>query len=76
MVDDDDYKKIFWAMKRVSERSGHDMAAGKNLPAPKVSDMKADLKEFEDYQSAARKRKKDTEEMRKKLEEPPKAETL
>jgi hypothetical protein len=75
VVEDDDYKKIYWAMKRVSERSGHDMAAGKNLPPPKIDDMKADLKEFEDYQSAIRKRKKDTEEVRKKLEEPPKAAT-
>jgi hypothetical protein len=76
VVEDDDYKKIFWAMKRVSERSGHDMAAGKNLPPPKINDMKADLKEFEDYQGVIRKRKKDTEDARKKLEEPPKAETL
>jgi energy-coupling factor transporter ATP-binding protein EcfA2 len=76
VVDNDDYKKIFWAMKRVSERSGHDMAAGKNLPPPKIDDMRADLKEFEDYQGVTRTRKKDTEEVRKKLEEPPKAETL
>jgi hypothetical protein len=76
VVEDDDYKKIFWAMKRVSERSGHDMAAGKNLPPPKIDDMKADLHEFEDYQGVIRKRKKDTEDTRKKLEDPPKAETL
>jgi len=47
-----------------------------NLPPPKINDMKADLKEFEDYQGVIRKRKKDTEDTRKKLEEPPKAETL
>lgn len=76
VVEDDDYKKIYWGMKRVSERSGHDMAAGKNLPPPKIGDMKADLKEFEDYQGAIRKRKKDTEDARKKLEDPPKAATL
>jgi AAA domain len=76
VVEDDDYRKIFWAMRRVSEHSGHDMAAGINLPLPKIDDMKTDLKEFEDYQGAVRKRKKGTEEARKKLEDPPKAETL
>ena len=25
IVDDEDYKTVFWAMKRISERSGHDM---------------------------------------------------
>ncbi len=76
VVENGDYKKIFWAMRCVSEHSDHDMAAGKKLPLPKIDDMKTDLKEFEDYQGAVRKRKKDTEEARKKLEDPPKAETL
>ena len=30
VVDDDDYVKIYWAMKRASERSGHDMASARN----------------------------------------------
>ena len=34
VVKDEDYHKIFWAMRRVSERSGHDMAAAKNIPIP------------------------------------------
>ena len=46
VVEDSDYKTIYWAMKRVSERSGHDMAAGKNVPAPTPDDMKADLDEL------------------------------
>jgi hypothetical protein len=31
-IADEDYRTVFWAMKRVSERSGHDMAAGKSIP--------------------------------------------
>ena len=29
VIEDDDHKKVYWAMKRVSERSGHDMAVGR-----------------------------------------------
>lgn len=76
VVEDDDYAKVYWAMKRVSERSGHDMAAGKNLPPPKPDDMKADLKEIEDYRAAVNTRRKDTDKRRAELEKPPKAQTL
>jgi ABC-type ATPase involved in cell division len=74
VVEDDDYQTIFWAMKRVSERSGHDMAAGKNVPTPKPSDMKSDLDTIDAFRTLVQKRRKDAEERRKKLEEPPKAE--
>ena len=40
VVADEDYKTIFWAMKRASERSGHDMAAAKNIPLPKIEELK------------------------------------
>ncbi len=76
VVDDDDYKKIFWAMKRVSERSGHDMAAARNVPVPKPDDMKADLKAIDDYRVAIDKRRKETTERRAEYEQPPKAKTL
>ena len=49
VVEHADYKTVFWAMKRVSERSGHDMAAGKNIPTPTPVDMKADLQEIDTY---------------------------
>jgi hypothetical protein len=49
VVDDEDYKQIFWAMKRVSERSGHDMAAARNVPVPRPDEMKVDLKVIDDY---------------------------
>ena len=74
VVEDADYRTIYWAMKRASERSGHDMAAGKAAPAPKPADMKADLDELDTFRLAIGKRKKDTEEKRKLLEQPPAAE--
>jgi hypothetical protein len=76
VVDDDDYKTVYWAMKRASERSGHDMAAGRNVPVPKPDEMKADLKKIDDYRVAVDKRRKDTEAGRKRLQDPPKAATL
>ena len=73
VVDNNDYKTVFFAMKRVSERSGHDMAAGKSAPLPTPADMKADLEEIHNYRISAVKRKQATEKERKALEEPPKA---
>ncbi len=73
VVEDEDYKMIFWAMKRVSERSGHDMATGKNVPTPKPADMKADLDEIENFRIAVDKRRKEATQRREKYEEPPKA---
>jgi hypothetical protein len=60
-------------MKRVSERSGHDMAAGKAIPVPTLADMKSDLDVIEQYRIDATKRKKDAEKRRADLEHPPKA---
>ena len=73
VVDDEDYKTIFWAMKRVSERSGHDMAAAKNLPVPKIEDLKKEVTALDKYRVGLRKRSKAAEETRTKLEQPPKA---
>ena len=76
IVDDDDYKKIYWAMKHVSERSGHDMAPGRNVPIPKPDEMKSDLKVIDDYRLAIDRRKKATTDRRADYEKPPKATTL
>lgn len=73
VVEDEDYKTIYWAMKRVSERSGHDMAAGKNVPTPKPTDMKTDLDAIDTFRAGVQKRRKEAEERRMKLEDPPKA---
>lgn len=76
VVEDDDHKQVYWAMKRVSERSGHDMAAGKAIPVPTPSDMKSDLDVIDQYRIDANKRKKDAEKRRIELEQPPKATVL
>ena len=75
VVDDDDYKTIFWAMKRVSERSGHDMAAAKNAPLPKIEELKEEVSTLDMYLKKVRKRAKEAERVRKLLEQPPKATT-
>ena len=76
VVDDDDYKTIFFAMKRVSERSGHDMAPGRNVPIPNLDEMESDLKVIDEYHAAIKKRRTATEEQRSKYEKPPTATTL
>jgi energy-coupling factor transporter ATP-binding protein EcfA2 len=73
VVDDEDYKTIYHAMARVSERSGHDMAGGRAVALPRLADMKADLDELDQYRAKAQKRKTDTSKVRQALEEPPKA---
>lgn len=72
-VTDEDYGKVFWAMKNASERSGHDMAAGRAMPVPTHDDMKAAVDEIEAFRTKIRDRARQVEEDRKKLEEPPKA---
>ncbi|TIU25219.1 MAG: hypothetical protein E5W34_05430, partial [Mesorhizobium sp.] len=49
VVEDEDHKRIYWAMKRVSERSGHDMASAKAIPVPTPNDMKSDLDGIDQY---------------------------
>jgi hypothetical protein len=70
------YKTIYWAMKHVSERSGHDMAAGRNVPVPKPDEMKSDLKAIDDYRINIDKRRKSTADVRAEYERAPKAATL
>jgi hypothetical protein len=76
VVEDEDYKTVFWAMKRVSERSGHDMAAGKNIPVPTPDEMKNDVEKLETYRAAIKKRASQTSTVREALEKPPAAKTL
>lgn len=75
MVEDDDYQTIYWAMKGASERSGHDMAAGKQLGDPSYEDMKAAVSVLEEYKKKIAARRKEAERRRKALEDPPAAKT-
>jgi len=76
VMEDNDYKIIYWAMKLVSERSGHDMAPAKAIPVPTPDEMKVDLDQFDAYRQIIAKRKRMAEDRRKELESPPKATIL
>lgn len=72
-VEDDDYRIIYFAMKRASERSGHDQAAGKQIDAPDKKQMRKDLQELQDFMAAHRKKAQAAQERREELEAPPAA---
>lgn len=72
-VDDEDYRTIYHAMKHVSERSGHDMSYGRDLPQPKPSDMADDLKTLDDFRLAYKAKQKTLTASRSKLENSVKA---
>ncbi|MEZ5887880.1 MAG: AAA family ATPase [Paracoccaceae bacterium] len=69
-VTDADYRTIFFAMKRASERSGHDMSVGRDLPQPSPDELEADLKELENFKFELGKRRKATSDRRSALEKP------
>jgi hypothetical protein len=73
IVEDEDYKVIFAAMKRVSERSGHDQAAGRQIQAPDKLEMQRDLEALQRYRETVQRRRRALEERRRTLEEPPAA---
>ncbi|WP_313336452.1 AAA family ATPase [Sphingobium yanoikuyae] len=75
-VTDDDYRTIFFAMKRASERSGHDMSAGRDIPQPSPDEMEADLKVLDDFRIELGKRRKATSAARSALENPVRATLL
>ena len=72
-VDDEDYRVIYFAMKRASERSGHDQAAGKQIDAPDRAQMELDFLELRGFIAAHRKKTVAASERRKDLERAPKA---
>lgn len=69
-VTDEDYRTIYFAMKRASERSGHDMSAGRDIPQPSPSEMELDIKELDDFRSQLVTRRKATSAARSALENP------
>ena len=71
LVEDGDYQRIFANMKRVSELSGHDMAAGRQIPIPDLTEMQRDLEALDAYRSEIHRRKNDLRARRQALEEPP-----
>lgn len=73
VVEDEDYKTIYWGMKQTSERSGHDMAAGKNKPLPTIRELNDAIMKLDTYRIKLENRGKKTEKNRKKFERPPRA---
>ncbi len=72
-VTDEDYSKIFFAMKKASEYSGHDRAAGRQPRTRDKNEMRTDLDEIRAYEKELRKRVTDLEKARRTLEGPPSA---
>lgn len=76
VLSDADYKTIFFAMKRASERSGHDMPAGRPISIPTPEDMSVDVQALDAFRIDYVRRAKEAEKRREALEAPPKAELL
>jgi energy-coupling factor transporter ATP-binding protein EcfA2 len=74
-LDDADYRTIFFAMKRASERSGHDQAAAKQIDPPDKAQMETDLLELRGFIATHKKKSQAASERRKEMEHPPKAMT-
>lgn len=72
-VNDADYGVIYHAMKRASERSGHDMPEGRAISAPSADEMLADVETLDRLRLEIATRRKVVEKRRKTLEEPVKA---
>ena len=71
MREDGDYQLVFANMKRVSEFSGRDMAAGRQIPSPELAEMQRDLEALDRYRNEVHRRKNDLRARRQALEEPP-----
>jgi hypothetical protein len=74
-VTDDDYVKVFFAMKKASEFSGHDRPAGRQPVVRTKDEMKNDLGELWKYEKELKKRADDLGKQRRVLETPPAAVT-
>lgn len=74
-VDDEDYRIIFFAMKRASERSGHDQANAKQIDAPDKNQMEVDLTELKTFIAAHKKKSDTASDRRRALEKAPLAAT-
>jgi energy-coupling factor transporter ATP-binding protein EcfA2 len=74
-VTNDDYVKVFFAMKKASEFSGHDRPAGRQPVIRTKDEMKNDLGELWKYEKELKKRSDELSKQRRALETPPPAVT-
>jgi AAA domain len=70
-IEDADYQVIYAAMSRVSEYSGHDMAAGRQIPVPDLNDLRRDLETLDLFRVQIHQRKAETNARRAALQTPP-----
>ncbi|HJN24272.1 MAG TPA: AAA family ATPase, partial [Rhodospirillales bacterium] len=73
VVEDDDYRQIHFAMEKLSNFTAHDEAAGKQGVLSTVDQLMEAVNELDNYRIEIKKRASGTEESRKKLEKPHKA---
>jgi len=74
-VEDEDYRRVFFGMKRASEFSAHDRAAGVQATLPNKDEIAEDLAVLRTYSEELKKRSEKLADERKKLEKPPPAKT-
>lgn len=72
-VEHEDYKTIYYAMKKCSE-AVHDMAAAVNKPAPPLEELKQDIKSLKTFVDEIKKRRTNLMKERKRLLKAPDAE--
>jgi len=70
-VEDEDYRRIYFAMKRASEFSGHDRTRARQVSFPGPDDIKKDLEDLRIYAKGLKARNRSLEESRIALEKPP-----
>jgi len=72
-VSDDDYRIVFFGMKKASEYSGHDRAAARQLGMPSKDEMRSDLHEITAFRATRQKAIDERAKIPAALEEPPRA---
>jgi len=72
-VEDEDYRQVYFGMKRASEFSGHDRTRARQIAFPDPNEIKKDLEELRSYAKGLKARTKSLEETRTALEKPPEA---
>jgi energy-coupling factor transporter ATP-binding protein EcfA2 len=76
-VEDSDFEKVYLAMAKCSNYSGHDRAVGKRLSVPSKEEMRKDLVEAREYERILGKRADDLRRKRQPaVEAPMKATTI
>ena len=71
--DDDDYRIIFFAMKKASELTGHDTPMAKQIDAPNKASMEEDLRTLRKFKETYKKKSEEHYKSRKLLQNPPAA---